>query len=60
MIIPLYLAISTILSPILVSPKASVNLSEFSEGPSWSGLGALAVQGEAEGTGHVQPGEEMT
>lgn len=38
-----------------------MNLSEFSEGPpGWSGLGALAVQGEAEGTGLVQPGEEMT
>jgi len=48
------------LCPVLDSAKTSVNLSEFSKRPSrWLGLGALALQGEVEGTGLVHPGEEI-
>lgn len=48
------------LCPVLDSAKTSVDLSEFGERPSgWSGLGELALQGEVEGTGLVQPREEM-
>lgn len=37
-----------------------MNLSAFTERPSrCSGVGALALEGEVEGTRLVQPGEEM-